>query len=68
MEQFEKWDKQEYPLPPTTERGPIGRDALKQRKHTWRAALEWVKREAISLDERGDISRGIINRELKGGD
>ena len=31
----------------------------------WRGALEWVKKEAISLDERGDISRGIINRELE---
>ena len=31
----------------------------------WRAALEWVKREAISLDERGDISRVVINRELE---
>lgn len=30
----------------------------------WKAALEWVKREAISLDGRGDISREIINREL----
>jgi len=30
----------------------------------WKAALEWVKREAISLDERGDISRTVIDREL----
>ena len=31
----------------------------------WRACCEWIKKEAISLDERGDISREIINRELK---
>jgi len=31
----------------------------------WKAALEWVKREAISLDERGDVSRNVINRELE---
>lgn len=31
----------------------------------YQAALEWVKKEAISLDERGDISRGVINRELE---
>jgi hypothetical protein len=38
-------------------------------KAAWKAsrieALEWVKREAISLDERGDISRNVINRELE---
>lgn len=42
MKEFEKWDKKEYPLPPTIERGPIGRDALKQRKHAWKAALRWA--------------------------
>ena len=34
-------------------------------KGAYKEALEWVKKEAISLDERGDISRGIINRELE---
>ena len=34
-------------------------------KKYWRAALEWVKREAISLDERGDANRAVINRELE---
>jgi len=33
-------------------------------KKAWRAALEWVKKEAISLDERGNISRRIIDKEL----
>ncbi len=31
----------------------------------WRGALEWVKKEAISLDERGDANRTVINRELE---
>ena len=31
----------------------------------WKAALEWVKKEAISLDERGDANRNVINRELE---
>lgn len=39
-----------------------------EREDTWEAALGWAKREAISSDERGDISRKIINRELSGGD
>jgi len=30
-----------------------------------KATLKWVKREAISLDERGDISRKIIDREIE---
>lgn len=44
MEQFEKWDKQNYPYPPCTERSPVNREMLNQRKHAWRGALEWVKR------------------------
>lgn len=44
MQAFEDWDKREYPLPPCYERGPVGRDILEQRKHVWRAALEWVKK------------------------
>jgi len=31
----------------------------------YRAALDWVKKEAISLDERGDTSRNVINKELE---
>lgn len=31
----------------------------------WRAALEWTKKEAIASDERGDINRVVINRELE---
>ena len=48
MEQFRKWDKKEYPYPPTYERGPVGREALKQRKVTWKAALGW----ALSIMEK----------------
>ena len=42
MEAFEKWNKKEYPLPLYYEQGPIGRAMLAQRKHAWRATLEWV--------------------------
>ena len=42
MKEFEKWDKKEYSLPHIIERGPVGRDALRQRKHAWRTALELV--------------------------
>ena len=53
-------------------RGPPGgpyvlahQDAFEEwSKYGWRAALEWVKREAIALDERGDANRTVINREL----
>ncbi len=31
----------------------------------FRAALKWVKKEAISLDERGDVNRIVIDRELE---
>jgi len=30
----------------------------------WREALEWVKREASSLDRRGEVE-DIINKELE---
>lgn len=52
MRQFDRWDMQEYPLPPTIERGPIGRDCLEQRKKAWRAALEWILGEANYCDDR----------------
>lgn len=61
MEEFEKWDEKEYSLPPTIERGPIGRYGLNQRKHTWRAALEWVlKMMRDNSYGPGDISSDII--------
>ena len=55
MEQFEIWDRKEYPLPSTTERGPIGRDALKQRKHVWRAALREVLDQIEICNSDGSI-------------
>ena len=42
MEAFERWDRKEYPHPACYERGPVGRDMLKQRRRTWRATLECV--------------------------
>ena len=44
-------------------RSPI--DIYTAMEEVWKAALEWVKKEAISLDERGNMSRNIINRELE---
>lgn len=63
MKAFENWDQKEYPLPPCYERGPVGREALKQRKHTWRAALEWALTQAGWQIE--DITEAI-DKELKG--
>ncbi len=58
MEAFEKWwEKQEV-----SQYNPGAQFAYEE---GWRAALEWVKQEAISLDERGDISRNIIEKELE---
>ena len=64
MKEFEKWCKSEPSF-----KCMLTHSCEKCRNDgelIWQAALEWVKREAISLDERGDISREIINRELKG--
>ncbi len=59
MKAFERWLKRFYKNHQGDKRfNP-------QAKVGWREALEWVKKEAISLDERGDISRDIINRELE---
>lgn len=44
---------------------PWDRGYLSGVEDGFRAALKWVKREAISLDERGNTSRVIINRELE---
>ena len=62
MKAFEKWDREEYPLPPCYERGPVGREARRQRKHAFRAALEWVKKYHVDL-EMGDWT--IIEKELE---
>ena len=41
-------------------------DSCKKLAEYWyRVALEMVKREAISLDERGDSIRNVINKELE---
>lgn len=39
MDEFEKWYNEQYPLPPTIERGPIGRDAKEQARSAWKAAI-----------------------------
>ena len=47
MQEFDKWDKNAYPLPPCIERGSVGRECLRQRRQTWRTAFERI------LDECG---------------
>ena len=63
MEEFDKWDMQEYPLPPTIERGPIGRDCLEQRKKAWQAALEWTLTQVTDI-EATELEKAI-RRELE---
>ena len=64
MKAFKKWDTKNYPLPATIERGPVGRDMLKQREHGWKAALEWALETARELGHQDDIG-GTIERELE---
>jgi len=64
MKAFEEWDAKEYPLSPTIERGPIGRDCLRQRKHAWKAALEWVLQNGQLLDLHYGISGNLSTLEI----
>ena len=47
MEAFEKYFNENYPLPTTIERGPIGRDFKKGCEQSWKAAFEnmenWIR-------------------------
>ena len=56
MKEFKNYIKKEYPH--------INSGDEMFAWDIWRAALKWVKKEAISLDERGDSNRNVINREL----
>ena len=49
MKTFEECYEKEFPLPPTIERGPIGRDRKDGCKQSWRAALEWALSTGIYL-------------------
>ena len=46
MKAFEVWYEKEFPLPPTIERGPIGRDRKDGCKQSWKAALKWAREKA----------------------
>jgi len=59
MKAFKKWRKEDVYSE------ICGHDWHNGAELAWKAALEWVKREAISLDERVDVSRNVINRELE---
>jgi len=55
MTNFEKWLKEKgYSNPAHNDAYELGR--FDGAREGWIAALEWVKREVISLDERGDSS------------
>lgn len=43
MKEFEKQFNKKYPLPPTIERGPIGKDFKKGCGEMWKGALEFVQ-------------------------
>lgn len=59
MKQFEKWFEETYPLPSTTERGPIGRDMKCACKAAYQEALKWV----LSCDT-GPEADELIEQEL----
>lgn len=40
MSEFEKWYDKTYPLPPTIERGPIGRDTKEVARSAWEASRQ----------------------------
>jgi len=69
MEQFEKWFEETYPLPPTIERGPIGRDLKSGCRGAWKAALEWaltnkkpIKYHAYKFDY---IKTDVVEEEVR---
>jgi len=58
MRAFEEWYEKEFPLPPTIERGPIGRDRKDGCKQSWKAALKWVL-------QRSNSDEDLIEKELE---
>ncbi len=63
MKAFEKWDEQNKINFATISSGELS--VQNERRMAWKAALEWVKKEAISHDEHGDSNRTVINQELE---
>ena len=62
--EFEKQFNKNYPLPPTIERGPIGRDFKKGCKKMWIEALEWIYYEGVL---NHSLAGGLIKEELPDG-
>lgn len=66
MKVFNEWDKKEYPLPAFYERGPVGREALAERKAAWRAALEWALARKFPYNPRyGDNTMIILSESIE---
>ena len=63
MKEFEKWFEKTYPLPPTMERGPIGRDMKCACKAAYREALEWAitKDTDLNATELADAIKKELN-------
>ena len=65
MKAFEVWYEKEFPLPPTIERGPIGRDRKDGCKQAWKAALEYSKKLLQKQLEGGQNAFDTMCRELE---
>ena len=62
MKAFEKWDREQFPLPSTNSMVQV------HRKLAWRAALEWTLGEHGPLDKRNnncDCARARVKKELE---
>ena len=66
MKEFGKYFNEKYSLPPTIERGPVGRDFKRGCGEAWKAALEWCLTWLDNDSPCGcdKISSEIIKREL----
>lgn len=69
MKEFEKQFNKNYSLPPTIERGPVGRDFKNGCEKMWRVALEWALEQNTWIgNDDGDgwgIDKYVIEEELQ---
>lgn len=70
MNNFHKWFSRTFPLPPTVERGPVGRELLSGCRASWEAALEWVLKNRLPYYDSEDkkvvaTDSDIIYKELQ---
>ena len=65
MKEFEKRFNKEYPLSPTIERGPIGRDFKNGCEKMWRAALEEALKQLNDIYD-SDFENSEIVKWIEG--